>query len=416
MFIFLILTTVATASTLSPPPVILLNGLAGARMQATLNTTTSPHFYCEKNSHGKSIDLWVAAKELLPGVIDCLFDNMQLRYDSVTKIYSNKPGVILDGSVDFGNVSGLDYLETGTKLSAYLAPLIKHLQSSLNYTVGKNLRGAPYDWRLAPDGLQQEVRGAANNTPYFTRLKALVESTVEDNDGLRIVFVTHSMGGPVALSFLQQQTDEWKKIHIAGFIPISPPFGGAVSTVLALVSGDTLGVPIVSHKIFHPIQSTCASGPWLFPQPSLWQENEVLLTSANAVYTSSNYTQLTKDLGLEQAQHMFADGINQLALGDFQAPNVRVEVLRGTGISTPTSYVYDEKFQVGKVPTAPIKTSHEMTGDGTVNDRSLARAALWVQEQKQQVRYWTFNNTSHFGILKNQQALDRIVDLLVTFE
>ena len=86
------------------------------------------------------------------------------------------------------------------------------------------------------------------------------------------------------------------------------------------------------------------------------------------------------------------------------------------GISTPTSYVYDEKFQVGKVPTAPIKTSHEMTGDGTVNDRSLARAALWVQEQKQQVRYWTFNNTSHFGILKNQQALDRIVDLLVTFE
>ena len=101
----------------------------------------------------------------------------------------------------------------------------------------------------------------------------------------------------------------WKREHITAFIPISPPFGGAVSTVKAVVSGDTLGFPLVSHSIFHPIQSTCASGPWLFPQPSLWPESEVLVTSASpttnltATYTSTNYTELTRTLGLNQVHH-----------------------------------------------------------------------------------------------------------------
>ena len=384
-------------------------------MTAVLDTTTSPHFFCEKNSHNKAIDLWVSAKELVPGVIDCLFDNMKLRYDASTQQYSNKPGVTLDGSVDFGGVSGLAYLDTGIKLSAYFAPLINKLVSTLNYTVGTTLRGAPYDWRLAPDGLNQTVHGSASNMSYFNRLKNLVEETYLMNQNKRVVLISHSMGGPVALSFLQQQTYKWKSTYVAGFMPLSPPFGGAVSTVLALVSGDTLGVPIVSHSIFHPIQSTCASGPWLFPQPILWSEDEVLVTAPDAKYTSSNYTQLTTDLGLKQALSMFQNGVNSLALKKFDPPNVRVEVLRGTGVSTPASYVYSEKFVQGTVPSAPAETRHEMEGDGTVNDRSLARAKIWNSQQKEMVRYWTFQNTSHFGILKSDEALNQVVNLLVTF-
>merc|ERR1719181_1369751 len=138
------------------------------------------------------------------------------------------------------------------------------------------------------------------------------------------------MGGPVALSFLQQQTASWKSTNAAGFLPMSPPFGGAMSTVEALVSGDTLGVPIVSHSLFHPIQSTCASGPWLFPQPSLWPENEVLVTSdgGKQVWTSKNYIEMTSALGLTQAESMFRNGLNDL-LDAFDAPGVQTFVLRG---------------------------------------------------------------------------------------
>jgi len=172
----------------------------------------------------------------------------------------------------------------------------------------------------------------------------------------------------------------------------------------------------VSHSIFHPIQSTCASGPWLFPQPSLWPSNEVLVTTNNAVYTSANYTQLTSDLGLTQAHAMFKDGVNALALGTFEPPNVRVEVLRGTGVSTTASLVYGGSFAAGKVPNAPTTTAIEMTGDGTVNDRSLDRAKAWVGKQSAQVRHWTFPKTSHFGILESDAALNQVVALLVSFE
>jgi 3-oxoacyl-[acyl-carrier protein] reductase len=76
-------------------------------MQATLDKNSGPHSYCDRNSHGQSVDLWLSAKELVPGVIDCLFDNMALRYNSTNKTYSNTPGVTLDGSVDFGGVDGV---------------------------------------------------------------------------------------------------------------------------------------------------------------------------------------------------------------------------------------------------------------------------------------------------------------------
>jgi lysophospholipase III len=413
--VLLVAAITATTFASTKPPVILLNGLAGSRMTATLDTKSAPHFFCDRNTKGKSVDLWLSVKELVPGAIDCLFDNMKLRYDSSTKQYSNKPGVTLDASVDFGGVNGLNYLDSGVKLSAYFETLIEKLEKTLNYTVGKDLRGAPFDWRLAPDGLGQSIAGAASSESYFSRLKGLVEETVKQNDNRKVVFITHSMGGPVALSFLQQQTASWKSTNVAGFLPMSPPFGGAVSTVLALVSGDTLGVPIVSHSIFHPIQSTCASGPWLFPQPSLWSPNEILVTSGNSVYTSSNYTQLTSDLGLDQATNLFKDGVNQLALGTFNPPNVRVEVLRGTGVATPVSYIYDDVFVKGKVPSAPTKTIHEMTGDGTVNDRSLNRGKEWIAKQSELVRYWEFQNTSHFGILESDEALDHIISLLISF-
>ena len=417
LFTLLLLPTTATTATTPspPPPVILLNGWAGARMQATLDKNSGPHSYCDRNSHGQSVDLWLSAKELVPGVIDCLFDNMALRYNSTNKTYSNTPGVTLDGSVDFGGVDGLNYLDKGVKLSGYFATLISRLEKTLNYTVGKDLRGAPYDWRLAPDGLGQSVVGAASSLPYFTRLKQLVEDTYTLNNNRAVVLLTHSMGGPVALSFLQLQTTEWKTTYVAGFMPLSPPFGGAVSTMLALVSGDTLGVPIVSHKIFHPIQSTCASGPWLFPQPSLWPSTDVLLTAGSTVYTSSNYTQLTSDLGLAQAHNMFVDGVNALALGAFEPPHVRVEVLRGTGVATMASLVYSDRFVSGTVPNAPVER-YEYAGDGTVNDRSLNRGKEWMGKQKELVRYWKYENTSHFGILKSDEALDQIVSLLVTFE
>lgn len=69
----------ATVSALQPPPVILLNGLAGSVIDAKLDHLQSvPHVYCSRDTRHKFDQLWVSADELLPGVIDCMFDNIHL--------------------------------------------------------------------------------------------------------------------------------------------------------------------------------------------------------------------------------------------------------------------------------------------------------------------------------------------------
>lgn len=72
----------------SPPPVILLNGLAGSVMNAKLTHLAEvPHVYCSKDTKGKYEQIWVSADELLPGVIDCLFDNLQSALRSAPSKY-----------------------------------------------------------------------------------------------------------------------------------------------------------------------------------------------------------------------------------------------------------------------------------------------------------------------------------------
>ena len=424
-------------ATAAPPPVILLNGLAGSVVNARLDhLAEAPHVYCTRDSKGTFDQLWVSVDELVPGVIDCNFDNLRLHYNASTKAYANKPGVTIDASVDWGGVGGLDFLDAKLHVGGYFHSLIRHLEATLGYKVGLSLRGAPYDWRQAPDGFSTVDAGAAyKGGSYFDRLRQLVEETRKLNGQRRVVLVTHSMGGPTAYAFLRTMSAPWKATHIAALIALSPPFGGALSTMKALVSGDTLGIPLITHSLFHPIQSTCASGPWLFPQPALWPAHEVLITSAapsaNASaatstassvgsanstmlkWTSSNYTELAQALGLKQAAALFAGGVGAL-LANFAPPGVAVEVLRGGGVPTPAAFRYAEAFTPGIVPAEPA-TITEADGDGTVNSRSLERAAAWRTQQSQPVRYWHFANTSHFGVLTSNPVLNRLTALLTNF-
>lgn len=152
-FVLLVMSTsvVLAASTTLPPPVVLMNGLAGSVMHAKLDHLKSvPHALCEKDSKEKFFKLWVSAEELLPMVIDCTFDNMRIIYNSTTKKYRNKEGVTIDGSVDWGGVGGLEYLDPGIRASGYFHGIIDKLKSQLNYTVNQTLRAHHTigDWHL----------------------------------------------------------------------------------------------------------------------------------------------------------------------------------------------------------------------------------------------------------------------------
>lgn len=82
-------------------------------------------------------------------------------YNTSTRKYSNKAGVTIDGSVDWGGVGGLEFLDRRLHVGGYFAAIIKHLVSTLGYKIGTSLRGAPFDWRLAPDGFSAILADAA---------------------------------------------------------------------------------------------------------------------------------------------------------------------------------------------------------------------------------------------------------------
>ena len=397
------------------PPVVLLNGLGGAALQCQLDATHVPkHALCTKKEDWFTI--WLDLEELVPGAFSCFEDNIIPRYNASTQAYSSPQGVSIR-ALDFGGVGGLAYLDPSVRIpsAAYFEALIEALRSRANYSVGVDLFGAPFDWRFAPDGLD----GAG----YFGALKELIEGL-----GAPATLVTHSMGGPVALEFLNQMTAGWKAAHVRSFVPISPPFGGAVSTAKSMISGDNLGAP-VPQATFRNVQAACASGPWLFPQPQLWAPGEALVTAGGGdggggggggssgggggTYGSADYARMFEDLGLDQARDIYA-AVKERTLAAFNPPLVPTYVMHGSAVDTATSYVYEKPFERGKLPDPPSQTVNG-DGDGTVNIRSLKRAAAtWTPANNggMAVQHFDFPNASHFGALKDERVLAQLLALL----
>ena len=95
----------------------------------------------------------------------------------------------------------------------------------------------------------------------------------------------------------------WKEKYISSFISISTPWAGSINIARSMISGYNFGIPIPQHT-FHPIQSNCASGPWLLPIDSVFQ-NQPIVTTKNDSYSSKDWERLFSDLGLKQALTLY---------------------------------------------------------------------------------------------------------------
>ena len=93
--------------------------------------------------------MWLNLADLVPYVIDCWVDNIRLVYDNVTRKTSNSPGVDIRVP-GFGNTSTIEYVDPSrVSFTGYYNILVNAL-IGFGYERGKNLKGAPYDFRKAP--------------------------------------------------------------------------------------------------------------------------------------------------------------------------------------------------------------------------------------------------------------------------
>lgn len=223
------------------------------------------------------------------------------------------------------------------------------------YIRGGNLHGAPYDFRKA----------ANEHEEYFVQVKKLIEETFLANDGVSSILLTHSMGSPMMLYFLNHQTTAWKQKYIRALMTLAGPWGGTVRALKVFAVGDNLGNWLLSEKKLMWEQRTSSSLAWLMPQEDFWGPEEVLVQTATSNYTLRDYKRFFTDLDEPNAWMMREDTAPLLA--GLPAPGVEMFCIHGAGVPTTERLVYGE----GEFPGADPGTILKGDGDGTVNTRSL---------------------------------------------
>ena len=72
----------------------------------------------------------------------------RMQYDPTLDQYSNANGVEIR-IPGFGNTSTVEVLDPGIMFSYYFKTIVSHFVS-IGYTRNKDIRAAPFDWRLGP--------------------------------------------------------------------------------------------------------------------------------------------------------------------------------------------------------------------------------------------------------------------------
>lgn len=277
--------------------------------------------------------------------------------------------------------------------------LIKSL-GKIGYINGKNLFGAPYDFRyaLAAQGHPSHIA-----SKFLSDLKSLIESASVSNGGKPVILLSHSLGSLFALHLLDRAPIPWRKKYIKHFIALSAPWGGTVDEMITFISGNTLGVPLVDPLLVREEQRSSASNLWLLPSPAVFDKNKPLVITPRGSYSSSNISVFLRDIGFSEGVRPYETRVLPL-VERLPAPEVPVTCVCGSGVKTPETVVCgaDGLDEVVEVVYG--------NGDGTVNMVSLlALKSTWGGLGNQSIKVIEIEGVSHTDLLKDERALERVI-------
>ncbi|XP_046990636.1 phospholipase A2 group XV-like [Schistocerca americana] len=394
--LFYVAVTLATAHSISNEsvlPIILVPGDGGSQLEAKLHKPAVVHYLCEKTTND-FFSLWLNLELLVPVIIDCWIDNMKLVYNNQTRTTSNSDGVEIR-IPGFGNSTTVEWIDPSMASEGAYFKDIANTLVPLGYERNISIRGAPYDFRKAPNENQQ----------YFVDLKKLVEETYGLNGNKQVIFLAHSMGALMTLHFLQMQTQSWKDKHIRALVTLSGAWGGSLKALKVYMVGDDLGSYVLRESVLKEEQITSPSLAWLLPSTLFWHPDEILVQTDKKNYTVEDYKAFFKDISYPVAWEMRKD-VEKYSL-EFQAPGVEVHCLHGYGVNTIERLVY----KPGGFPSAYPDFLYG-DGDGTVNKRSLEGCLHWQGKQKQKVYHQTFPGVDHMNVLRDIRVLGYLKSLL----
>nr|GMD99472.1 lecithin-cholesterol acyltransferase-like 1 [Ipomoea batatas] len=380
---------------------ILIPGNGGNQLEARLTSKYKPtSLWCKWYPIKKDSDgwfrLWFDSSVLLSPLTKCFSERMMLYYDSDLDDYYNAPGVETRVP-NFGSTQSLLYLDPNLKhISAYMAPLVESLEQ-LGYEDGKNMFGAPYDFRY---GLAAKGHPSQVGSKFLDDLKNLIETASDSNGGQPVILVSHSLGGLFALQLLDRNPISWRRKYIKHLVALSAPWGGAVDEMLTLASGNTLGVPLVREE-----QRSSESNMWLLPSPTIFGSTKPLVVTPRAEYTAGDISRFLADIEFSDGVSRYESRVLPLVERVAASPGVPVTCIFGSGVETAETLVYGE----GGFDEQPEIVYGD--GDGMVNMVSLrALQWQWGNDTEQEVEMIKIPGVSHMSMVKDNGAIDRIVE------
>ncbi|KAK6939732.1 Lecithin:cholesterol/phospholipid:diacylglycerol acyltransferase [Dillenia turbinata] len=386
-------------------PVILVPGSGGNQLEARLTSHYKPSsVFCKpwypirKDKEGW-FRLWFDLSVLVPAFTRCFAERMRLYYDPVTDDYYNAPGVETRVPY-FGSTQSLLYLDPSLKqTTSYMASLVESLEK-LGYSDGKNLFGAPYDFRygLAPEGHPSRV-----GSQFLQDLKHLIEGASNSNRQKPVILLSHSLGCLYVLQLLNRSPKSWAQRYIRHFIALSGPWAGTVEELLTFASGNSLGVPIVDRLLVRDEQRSSETNLWLMPSPKVFGSKGPLVVTQNSTYSAYEINTFLEDIGFPQGVHPYKTRVLPL-VESLTVPDLAMTCVIGSGVMTPERLVYGGGFDVQP------EIEHG-DGDGTVNMVSLlALESEWRKNRTQSpFKVVKLEGVSHSDILKERSALDHIM-------
>ncbi|KAE9548698.1 hypothetical protein FO519_008096 [Halicephalobus sp. NKZ332] len=380
-------------------PIVLVPGDGGSHFDANLTGKPSVvHYLCDKYTKDY-FDLWLNLELFIPLVIDCWADNMRLVFNTSSKLSTNAPGVDTRFP-DFGGTSSVEWLDPSKASQGQYFAFIADTLVSWGYKRGKNLVGAPFDWRRAPPELDD----------FFVLLKSLIQRVYYYNNEKPVIVLGHSMGNPVMNYFYHQYVDsDWKSKYIKSHISLAGAWGGSMQIVKLFASGYNMDYyrVILPPSALRGMQRSFTSSAFLFPHSKLWNGKEYFATTVDhANYSSANIKQFFHDINYPLGFDQYEMASPTLIL---DPPGVEMHCMYGTGVKTPENFTWAKGYFPDYQPTITYGD-----GDGTVNIRSLQVCKQWDKSSNDgfHVSVNELDGADHMTILKDIRMIAALRKIL----
>ncbi|KAK3160270.1 hypothetical protein QOZ80_1BG0057320 [Eleusine coracana subsp. coracana] len=416
-------------------PIVLLPGFGCSQLDARLTDEYAPPPAapaCGARKGTGWFRLWenhTASRD--PDLVPCYADQLRVVYDPLAGDYRDAPGVETR-VVSFGTTRGFgsddpaqklvmsDFIYSSFHFSARIQyiiacfrfvrnqcmeKLVKAL-TSVGYTEGENLFGAPYDFRHAPAPPGQ---ASSHFSRFASSLRVLVERASEKNRNVPVILVTHSLGGPNAIEFLNRTPLLWRRRFVKHLVMLAGSGGGSVPTLQILAAGAAIRSPPPRDALsFAKTSRTFPSVFLRLPSPKVFGHTPLVVTRAKN-YSAHDIPAFLAAVEFAADEEVARYRTRALPVTlSLRAPGVPVTCVNGVGTPTAEMLVYGD----GGFGVAPRVVHGDGDGDGLVNLVDVLALSKVVGDDPDQPYFKSVlvPNATHTGIISDDAALQRVMN------